>query len=75
MYDWIENQIEQIGEQSHVFVDEVDEETFRAMTQGRLLEIEFMLESEMIKQYLTKNQIICLRLSLDFTDANLFCKD
>jgi hypothetical protein len=57
MYYWIEKQIEQIGEQSHEFVDEVDEQIFRAMTQGRLLEIEFMLNSDMITGYLTKKEI------------------
>ena len=82
MYDWIESQLSQILTQSFNLENEdenedenVDEETFRLLTQGRMLQIEFMLQSEMIKQYLTKNEIECLTLTFEHTDANLFCRD
>jgi hypothetical protein len=76
MHDWIESQLNQILTQSFDLEDEYKNgnENERLFSVGRILQLEFMLESEMIKQYLTKNEIECLTLSLQHIDANLFCR-
>jgi hypothetical protein len=70
MYYWIEQQIEQIGEASEEFTE--CEETLRNMQQGRLLELEFMLDSDMITGYLTKAQIDNLRGYLKTVETIIF---
>lgn len=55
MYYWIENQLEQIAEHSQHFTE--NEEMIKTMSQGRLLQIEFLLYSDMITGYLTSKEI------------------
>lgn len=72
MYEWIERQIENICEDSHEYSETPD--VTRNLCFGRLLQLEFLLDSSMIKDsdYLTEEERRILLAYLKTVETIIF---